>query len=285
MYYANGALDSPTNSTNGTLFVNAKDDGTTIYQFWQDETSIGTRNSTDSGATWSEWQTSESRQAIVVDRYLGDGVTQEFTTSVSFMPGSVIVMLNGIALSTADYNASSGTSIVFTEIPENGDEITIQMLTGDTSEFINHNDLPGRDSLGAHPIDAIEGLNDALANKADITYVDSENAAQDTVIAGKEPSLGLGTAGQILATNQAADGKEWIEVPISLPDATGKAFNELATDGSAADAAEWSPFRMTPNTISSSYTIAVGSNATIGSFVLEDGNTITVEDGARLVVV
>ena len=29
----------------------------------------------------------------------------------------------------------------------------------------------------------------------------------------KEPNLGLGTAGQVLSTNQAADAKEWITLP------------------------------------------------------------------------
>ena len=80
-------------------------------------------------------------------------------------------------------------------------------------------------------------------------------------------------------------GNIWTEAPVSLPDATGKNFNELATDGSASDAAEWSPYRLTPNTISNSHIIAAGSNATIGSFTLEDGNTITIEDGGRMIVV
>ena len=89
--------------------------------------------------------------------------------------------------------------------------------------------------------------------------------------------------GKILTAHVA--GNEWEDAPISLPDATSKAFNELATDGSASDAAEWSPFRMSPKTIGQDHTIVTGSNATIGSFTLEDTYTITVEDGASLIVV
>jgi hypothetical protein len=69
------------------------------------------------------------------------------------------------------------------------------------------------------------------------------------------------------------------------PDATGKAFNELATDGSNKNASEWSAFRLTPKSINHDVTIKSGSTGTIGSFTLEDGNTITVEDGARVVVI
>jgi len=60
-------------------------------------------------------------------------------------------------------------------------------------------------------------LDAGLALKADITYVDNELALKadityvDTELATKEDSLGLGTAGQLLATNSTADGKEWID--------------------------------------------------------------------------
>ena len=104
----------------------------------------------------------------------------------------------------------------------------------------------------------------------------------DTAIATREPTITAGNDGEVY-TSEGGD-KVWKPAPISLPDATGKAFNELATDGSASDSAEWSPFRMTPNTISEDYTIKSGSTAIIGSFELSDGNTITIEDGAKLVV-
>ena len=167
---------------------------------------------------------------------------------------------------------------------------------------------------GAQDTDAVNLSQ--LNLKADITYVDSENAVQDTAIAtaqstaddaqtaidtheadldnphgvttvqiGAEPDLGLGAKEQILATNIAGTGKEWIDVPISLPDATGKQFNELTTDGSAEDAAEWSPFRITPKSIAEDVTVVAGSNATVGSFTLEDTFSITVEDGASLIIV
>ena len=71
----------------------------------------------------------------------------------------------------------------------------------------------------------------------------------------------------------------------SIPDATGRAFNELATDGTSAAAMEWSPFRMSPKSISEDLIVSTGSNASIGSFTLEDTFTITVEDGASLIVV
>ena len=70
-----------------------------------------------------------------------------------------------------------------------------------------------------------------------------------------------------------------------LPNATGKSFNELATDGSGVQSYEWSPFRMTPKTISGNYTVPAGANASIGSFTLEDNFNITVEDGASLIII
>lgn len=65
---------------------------------------------------------------------------------------------------------------------------------------LQHNDLAGRSTADAHPISAITGLQDALdlgtsndaaqdaliALKADITYVDSENDAQDAAFAAAD---------------------------------------------------------------------------------------------------
>ena len=71
-------------------------------------------------------------------------------------------------------------------------------------------------------------------------------------------------------------------VVTGLQNQAGKTNNELTTDGTDA---YWSPFRITPDTLSTDYTITAGQNATIGSFTLEDGHTITVETGARMIVV
>ena len=160
--------------------------------------------------------------------------------------------------------------------PENGSWYVIDGLP-DTGYTYQTGDLAGKTANN----------NDSLVFDGSIWFllVAVSKDYVDNQIETREPSLGLGTAGQILATNPAQDDKIWIDVPISLPDATGKAQHELSTDGSAEDAAYWSPFRMTPKSINSSYTIPAGANASIGSFVLEDGNTITVEDGARMTVI
>ena len=69
-----------------------------------------------------------------------------------------------------------------------------------------------------------------------------------------------------------------------VPNPSGHQYNELATLGTDNTSTFWSPFRVTPNTINEDFTILTGSTATIGSFELSDGNTITIEDGANLVV-
>jgi len=174
-----------------------------------------------------------------------------------------------------------------------GDAVEFSQITSFATDFVRvDGSIPMEAALdmgtaavtnmadGTADTDAVS-LGQFNTHALDASNPHSVTAAQ----AGAEPDLGVGAAGQILATDAAATGKEWIDVPISLPDATGKQFNELATDGSASDAAAWSPFRLSPKTIGFNATIATGSNATIGSFTLEDTYTITVEDGGTLIVV
>lgn len=53
-----------------------------------------------------------------------------------------------------------------------------------------HNNLAGRDEVDCHPVSSITGLQAALDLKADITYVDQQNAAQDADHIGLIIALG-----------------------------------------------------------------------------------------------
>lgn len=131
--------------------------------------------------------------------------------------------------------------------------------------------------VGADPV----GSADAVQTNLDAHTGNTNNPHSVTKAqVGLDFVTDSGSGDQILF-----DDGTYKPVPVSLPDATGKEFNELATDGSAADAAEWSPFRMTPKNIGANHTIPTGANATIGSFTLADTFTITVEDGASLICV
>ena len=55
-----------------------------------------------------------------------------------------------------------------------------------------------------------------------------------TAWSGKQDALGLGTAGQLLATNDDEDGVEWIDQKDGLPDQTGKNGKYLMTNGTIA---------------------------------------------------
>ena len=57
--------------------------------------------------------------------------------------------------------------------------------------------------------DVVAGVNTNEMNISNNLTAIQQNTSD---IQTKEDSLGLGTAGQVLATNQAADGKEWIDM-------------------------------------------------------------------------
>lgn len=71
--------------------------------------------------------------------------------------------------------------------------------------------------------------------------------------------------------------------PQEVPDPSGQNFKELGVLG---DAMIWSAFRRNPSTISENTTIQNGSNAMVaGPITIADGITVTIENGACLVVV
>jgi len=71
--------------------------------------------------------------------------------------------------------------------------------------------------------------------------------------------------------------------PQDIPDPTGQNFKELGVSGNAMF---WSAVRVNPSTISQNTTIKTGSNAMVaGPITIADGVTVTIEDGATLVIV
>ena len=127
--------------------------------------------------------------------------------------------------------------------------------------------------------------------------VDTNNPHQVTTSQiGAEPDLGLGTAGQLLATNAAADGKEWVDAPNSAiwglitgdinaqTDLQAEFLNKEDAAGDTMAGPVTAPRFITPTT-QGSFTVHAGENAMVGGFELPDGETITIEDGGRLVII
>jgi hypothetical protein len=141
---------------------------------------------------------------VIKDTWIGDGSSTSFPTSVQYDENNIYVYVNGnlvydvLDLSDPDY-------VVFLSPPGAGDVIIAQIYTGYIAPTDNyHSDLLGRNEPNQHEIQSITNLEQELNSK--------------------EPSLGLGTAGQILATNGTVDGKEWID--------EYKGEDKLSLDGS-----------------------------------------------------
>ena len=73
--------------------------------------------------------------------------------------------------------------------------------------------------------------------------------------------------------------------PRTLPNQAGKIGNELTTLGVDDNSAQWSPVRNNPISISTSYSIPAGVNASVVAPVLEAGVTITIATGSTLTVI
>ena len=73
---------------------------------------------------------------------------------------------------------------------------------------------------------------------------------------------------------------------IGVPNALGKAGQELGTDGSVDDAAQWNPIRTNPNIMLEDYVLQTGVSATAASgFTIADTKTLTIPDGSVFSVV
>ena len=113
----------------------------------------------------------------------------------------------------------------------------------------------------------------------------------------KEDALGVGNPGQLLATNSAADGKEWVDAPNTgeWGQITGDINNQtdlmteldtkVSKSGDTMTGPLELPYVVTPKTIAQGFTVQSGTNAIIGGFTIPDGETVTIEDGGSLIIV
>jgi len=123
--------------------------------------------------------------------------------------------LDGTQSITADFRAGGYNLINLNDVQDFESQPDDYASTIGQLKRLNADDVGAAWENHGHLIGEVEGLWDQLNSKANLNYVDAQNAAQDTIIAGKQNDLGLGSSGQLLATNTAADGTEWIDIPVT----------------------------------------------------------------------
>ena len=139
---------------------------------------------------------------FVEDIRTGNGVLTTFTLSTSApYEESIMVFIDGVAQPTSAYTLPSDTSITLSEAPATGTSIRIVHL-GIASSVANNAITGAKISMGGD----VAG---------DVLYYNGTDYQR----------LGIGTAGQHLATNTGATAPVW-EAPLSL--ATATSANEIA---------------------------------------------------------
>ena len=81
---------------------------------------------------------------------------------------------------------------------------------------------------------------------------------------------------------RAAGGNKWEKI-LGLPQENGNAYKTVTTKGVEGDS-YWSPLVSSPDVISADFALEVGQNASIVSPTINDGITITIPDGSKLVI-
>jgi hypothetical protein len=144
----------------------------------------------------------------IEDIRTGDGTTATFTLSTAApYEESILVFIDGVAQPTASFTLPSTTSITFTPAPGNGAAIRICHL-GIASSLADC---------------AVTGAKICMGGDVagDILYYNGTSYQR----------LGIGTAGQLLASNNAVNAPEWVNADSSNLPATGADGNVLTSDG------------------------------------------------------
>ena len=119
-------------------------------------------------------------------------------------------------------------------------------------------------------------ITSASASKSGIT------TAADWLRLSYMEHTSTGAADQIL-TWQSTTSATWEDAPVSLPTEVSNSNQTLSNKGVEGDT-YWSPLVYSPQTISTDITMNTGGNASIVSPEIADGVTITIPDGAVLVI-
>ena len=142
----------------------------------------------------------------VEDIFTGDGTTATFTLSTGApYEESILTFIDGVAQPTSAFTLPLTTSITFSPAPGNGAAIRVCHL-GIASSVADNSITGAKLSMGGD----VAG---------DILYYNGTDYQK----------LGIGTAGQHLATNSATNAPEWVA---SLP-AVGADGNVLTSDGTS----------------------------------------------------
>ncbi len=137
--------------------------------------------------------------------------------------------------------------------------------------------LQGTDPSELTRKDYVDGEITTLANGAVADNTTLANTKLASLTAGDSSVTITGTATEPIIVANVPDPGD------TLPDQTGKAGNELASDGTAEF---WSPIRLNPNTIATSYSMEVGVSGMMTSGVtIADTISVTIPDGSVLSIV
>ncbi len=132
----------------------------------------------------------------IEDIFTGDGTTATFTLSTGApYEESILTFIDGVAQPTSAFTLPSTTSITFSPAPSNGAAIRVCHL-GIASSVANNSITGAKLSMGGD-------------QPGDVLYYNGTDYQR----------LGIGTAGQHLATNSATNAPEWVTpaTPDSIP--------------------------------------------------------------------
>ena len=145
---------------------------------------------------------------FVENRFTGDGSTTTFTLSTGApYEESILVFVDGVAQPTTSYTLPSTTSITLSDAPATGVNIRVCHL-GIASSVADNSITGAKLSMGGD-------------SAGDVLYYNGTDYQK----------LGIGTAGQHLATNSGATAPEWATPTVTA--APGTSGNVLTSNGTA----------------------------------------------------
>ena len=231
------------------------------------------------------------RTARTITEVIATSGQSTFYPNGGYAVGYLDVSVNGAQLSSADYTAVDGISVVLNQACVVGDELRITSytvaITGDNlasynrfsySATSNQTTFPATYSIGYIQV----YLNGVLLNPNDYT-------ATDTATVVLQSAVPTGTLIDILSFSSIKLGTvEWNNVlnkPDMLPAQTGNAGKYLKTDGTTATwqiAATVGAVNTNTSAITADYAIPTGTNAqSVGPLTQSANTTLTIAAGQR----
>jgi len=134
---------------------------------------------------------------------------------------------------------------------------------------------------------AVDSRGDTMTGAlSGVTPTEDGHLTRKDYVDTKEPDLGIPSEDNQMLTSDQSGNRSWVNVPVSVPDATDMAGYELGTRGRDAEDAEWSPIRTNPNLLTHDFTLEDGtSGSAVSGFTIDDDVTLTVPDGSVFTIV